>query len=179
VLSAGDHIRNLLGRYCAAVDAGDWEAVGALFARGALATDDGTVLAAGAGAVADFYRRATLLHDGSPRTTHVVADTVVDLADPGVDPAGPGVGSEAPVAVLVRSTYVVFQALEDFPLQPIITGRYEDRFACGLPDDGDGDGEGDGSDGGAGRLDGGWHFTERRFAVDLLGDVSRHLAFEL
>ena len=45
----GDRIRNLLGRYCDLMDAGDWPGIGALFARGRLVTEDGTELAAGAG----------------------------------------------------------------------------------------------------------------------------------
>ena len=146
----GDHIRNLLGRYCDLVDAGDWPGVGALFARGRLVTDDGTVLAAGAAAVADFYARGTRLHDGSPRTKHLVANTVLD--EPGVD------GS-----VVARSSYLVLQALEGGPLRPIIAGRYVDRFAAG------------GGDAAAG----GWHFLERAFAVDLVGDLGEHLRYEL
>ena len=44
------------------------------------------------------------------------------------------------------------------PLQPIITGRYHDTFE---------------------RHDGRWHFAERRFFVDLVGDLSQHLAYAL
>src|SRR5690606_8901357 len=40
VLTPGDEIRNLLGRYTELVDAGDWDRLGALFADGALATED-------------------------------------------------------------------------------------------------------------------------------------------
>jgi hypothetical protein len=40
------------------------------------------------------------------------------------------------------------------PLQPIVAGRYLDRFA---------------------RVDGAWRFAERRILVDLVGDLSRHL----
>jgi hypothetical protein len=143
----GDRIRNLLGRYCDLMDAGDWPGIGALFARGRLVTDDGTELAEGASAVAEFYARGTQLHDGSPRTKHVVVNTVLD------EPAAGG-------TVEARSSYLVLQAVEGMPLQPIITGRYVDRFA---PD-------GDGRD---------WHFVERAFAVDLVGDLSRHLRYAL
>jgi 3-phenylpropionate/cinnamic acid dioxygenase small subunit len=143
----GDRIRNLLGRYCDLMDAGDWPGIGALFARGRLVTDDGTELAEGASAVAEFYARGTQLHDGSPRTKHLVVNTVLD------EPAAGG-------TVEARSSYLVLQAVEGMPLQPIITGRYVDRFA---PD-------GDGRD---------WHFVERAFAVDLVGDLSRHLRYAL
>lgn len=145
-MTDADEIRNLLGRYCEAVDAGDWEAVGELFADGALAAEDGTVLAAGADAVAGFYRSGTRLHDGSPRTKHLVVNTVLEPA------ATDG-------TVVARSSYLVLQAVDGFALQPIITGRYVDRFGPGA--------------------DGSWRFVERRFAVDLVGDLSHHLTWEL
>ena len=107
-LSDADAIRNQLGRYCDLVDAADWAAVGALFAGGRLAADDGTVLATGAAEVTEFYRRTVLLHDGSPRTKHLVANTVIDIA-----------GDRA----VARSSYLVLQ-----DLQPVIAGRYVDTF---------------------------------------------------
>jgi len=59
----------------------------------------------------------------------------------------------------VRSRFTVFQALPDFQLQPIITGHYADAFAHSDED--------------------GWYFTERRMRPVLLGDLSRHLKYEL
>ena len=109
--------------------------------------------------MAEFYRRGTQLHDGSPRTKHLVANTV--LGEPGADGT-----------VEARSSYLVLQALDGVPLQPIITGRYVDRFAR-ASDDGAGDGA-------AGcHSDGGWHFVERAFTVDLVGDLSHHLRYTL
>lgn len=55
----------------------------------------------------------------------------------------------------VSHSYVtVFQALPDLPMQPIVAGRYRDVFM---------------------RKQGMWHFSERRFTTDLVGDVSKHL----
>lgn len=109
-------IRNLIGAYVERIDQGDFAGVGALFAHGVLADESGRVLARGAAEVAGFYRAGTRLHDGSPRTTHQVTGTILELdAD--------GSGAEA------RSTYVVHQQTSDLPLQTIITGRYRDRFA--------------------------------------------------
>jgi hypothetical protein len=142
VLTDGDRIRNLLGLYCERIDAGDFAGVGELFARGGLAAGDGPPFVSGADEVAAFYASGTRLHDGSPRTKHVVADTV--LAEPDAD----GV-------MVARSSYVVFQATDRLPLQPLITGRYVDRFAT--------------DDAGA------WHFVERRFLVDQVGDLGDHL----
>ncbi|MNG11891.1 hypothetical protein D3C84_954620 [compost metagenome] len=48
----------------------------------------------------------------------------------------------------------MLQALDDFPLQPIASGRYLDRFA---------------------RIEGEWCFTWREYRLDLSGDLSRHL----
>ncbi len=113
VLTDGDRIRNLLGEYCWRIDAGDWAGVGELFADGALAGPDGTAFARGADEVAAWYERGTQLHDGSPRTKHVVVDTIIgEQADDGT--------------VEVRSSYVVLQGVGANPPRPIISGRYVD-----------------------------------------------------
>ena len=57
-----------------------------------------------------------------------------------------------------RASYVVFQQTDELPLQPIIAGRYRDTFH---------------------RVDGEWCFDTRQMFVDLTGDLSRHLLFEL
>jgi 3-phenylpropionate/cinnamic acid dioxygenase small subunit len=137
-------IRELLARYCDLMDAGDWDGVGELFANGCLADEHGNELARGAPEVADFYRKGTILHDGSPRTKHLVLNTVI---------------SEAADGMVARSSYLVLQALDEFRLQPIITGRYIDRFERDP--------------------EGRWGFSERRFIVDLVGDLSRHLRYKI
>ncbi len=144
LLTAGDHIRNLLGCYCERMDAGDFVGLGQLFARGGLAAGepDAKPFVVGAEAIAAFYAKGTRLYDGSPRTKHLVVDTVLaDAADDG--------------SVTARSSYLVLQAVAGFPLQPIITGRYVDRFE--LDDSGE------------------WFFARRHFAVDLMGDLSHHM----
>jgi len=112
-VSDADAIRNLLGTYCELMDAADWPAVGALFAHAELAGPDGAVIASGAAAVQAMYERGTKLYDGSPRTRHVTANSVIDVD-----------GDDA----TARSSYVVFQAVDLLALQPIITGRYRDQF---------------------------------------------------
>jgi hypothetical protein len=161
-MTDGDVIRNLLGRYCELMDAADWPGVGALFAAGALADEHGRELARGAAAVEAFYAAGTHLYDGSPRTKHLVADTVI------LPPAADG-------TVTARSSYLVLQAVDGLPLQPIITGRYVDTFAPGPARGPGGGGDGGGGDHG----DDGWHVVERRFLVDLVGDLSRHLRYAL
>lgn len=146
MLSDGDQVRNLLGRYCERLDAGDFAGVGELFATGRLTTEEGVLLATGAAEVTDFYRRGTRLHDGSPRTKHLVVDTVLEPSSDGS-------------SIVARSSYLVLQAVDGvLPLQPIIAGRYVDTFD---------------------RADGAWAWSERRFAVDLLGDLAHHLAYAL
>ena len=105
--------------------------------------------------MAGFYARNTRLHDGSPRTKHLVTNTV--LAERAADGT-----------VEARSSYLVLQAVGDRPLQPLITGRYVDRFANDPGVAGDPAG-----------TDGGWYFVERAFTVDLVGDLSEHLRFSL
>ena len=142
----GERIRGLLATYGERMDAADFDGVGALFAEGCLADEHGTELARGAEAVSRFYGSITRLHDGSPRTKHLVLGTW--LSEPDAD----GV-------VTARSAYLVLQAVEPGDLRPMITGRYVDRVAR--------------------TADGSWTFVERRFHVDLTGDLSRHLTIRL
>jgi hypothetical protein len=106
-------IRNLLAIYCELMDAADWVGVGALFAAAELTAENGDVFAAGAAEVQARYERGTRLYDGSPRTRHLTANSVIDYD-----------GDTA----TVRSSYVVFQQPPGAAIAPIITGRYRDTF---------------------------------------------------
>ncbi len=139
-----EEIRALLVRYCDLIDAANFDAIGELFADAALTDENGNEIARDTESTAAFYRSCTILYEGSPRTKHLVLNTVFE--DVAAD------------LVIARSSYLVLQATADFPLQPIITGRYVDRFE---------------------RSDGRWRFRERRFFVDLAGDLSRHLTYEI
>lgn len=154
MLSDGDRIRNLLGTYCELIDRADYDGVAGLFGDdGVLTAEDGTELARGAAAIAEHFRSLIRLHDGQQRTKHVVANTV--LVD---DPDG---------GITARSSYVVLQATADLPLQPIIAGRYVDRFRrvdAATGDHRPADGVG-----------GGWRWVERRYAADLVGHLSQHI----
>jgi hypothetical protein len=118
-MSDADDLRNLLGTYCELMDAADWPSVGALFAHAELVAENGAVVATGAGDVQKLYERGTKLYDGSPRTRHVTANSIIDIN-----------GDTAHA----RSSYVVFQGTDVLSLQPIITGRYRDDFV--RPDEG-------------------------------------------
>ena len=137
---AHEQIRNLLGRYCERMDAGDFAGLAELFAAATLADENGNVFATGADEMRTMWERQTILYDGSPRTRHITANPVIDV-DGG--------------SAQCTSSYVVFQGTDGQPLQPIVTGRYADTFA---------------------RDDAGqWRFTQRRYAIDHVGDLSHHL----
>jgi hypothetical protein len=112
-----DEILNLLGRYCECMDAAAWEQLGDLFDDGQMCDGEGRPFARGATEVANFFRAGIHLYDGSPRTKHIVANTVIT--------------EESETAVGASSSFVVYQSAYDAPLQTIAAGRYEDRFARG------------------------------------------------
>lgn len=139
-------IKNLIYRYADYLDRGELDHVASLFHAGkiiARAGNDEDVEIVGAEAVEAMYRSFTRLYEdnGTPHTKHVTTNVIVDVEEGGM-------------CASARSYAVVFQSLEDFPLQPIIGVRYFDRFE---------------------RVDGSWRFTERRIDSDQFGDLSRHL----
>jgi 3-phenylpropionate/cinnamic acid dioxygenase small subunit len=144
-VSDADEIRHLLYRYAECIDAADFAGVGALFERGAIGAPGMAEPARGAEAVRRLYESANQVHQGSLKTLHLVANPIVEVA---ADRA----------SATCRSRYVVLQATPKLPLQPIIAGRYFDRFA---------------------RDAAGWNFVERRIEIDLVGDLSEHLRFDL
>ena len=139
---AHEQIRNLLGRYCELMDAGHFAGLAELFANATLADEHGNVFATGTDEVHRMWAAQTILYDNSPRTRHVTANPVIDV-------------DELVGVAQVSSSYVVFQGVDGFPLQPIVTGRYFDTFTRGA--------------------DGPWHWTQRRYALDHVGDLSHHL----
>jgi len=134
-------VENLIARYAELIDAGDFPGLGALFAD-AVFGGEGDAVVQGHEAVEAIFRAMVVVYeDGTPRTKHVTTNVQVE-----VDETGTSAES--------RSYVTVFQSLPELPLQPVVAGRYRDRFAC---------------------RDGRWRFVERRFTTDLVGDVSRHL----
>jgi 3-phenylpropionate/cinnamic acid dioxygenase small subunit len=137
-------IEALLYEYARRIDDGDFAGVGELFAQGSICGPDGSVLAEGADAVTALYAATTRRYeDGTPRSHHVTTNVAITV---GLSTA------EA------KSYFTVFQATDSLPLQPVVAGRYEDRFA---------------------RAPGGWRFAERIMHVRLVGDVSQHLLVDL
>ena len=139
-------IEQLLYLYAERIDDGDFQGVGELFSRGRIKGPDGAVIAEGATEVQGLYESSTRLYEcGTPRTQHMTTNVIIEIDESGLSAQG-------------RARFTVFQCLPDFPLQPIISGRYVDGFVC---------------------VDGTWTFSERRMKVDFAGDLSRHLLIEL
>ena len=132
-------ISDLVHRYAECLDAGDLDGVAALFAGATYGRPAGPVRrgAAEVRAALDVVR----LHDGSPCTKHVTTNLIVEVDD-------------AAGTASARSYFTVLQATAALPLQPILAGRYHDRFAR------DGDV---------------WRFRERVIHLDLVGDLREHL----
>jgi SnoaL-like domain len=134
-------IASLIATYAELVDGGDFAAVGLLLADAAFTGGAGSV--SGCDAIEKMLRDNVIVYDdGTPRTKHATTNLAIDVDE------------EAGTAV-ARSYFTVLQALPDMALQPIVSGRYNDRFE---------------------RHEGHWRFVERRVHTDLVGDVSRHLA---
>ena len=133
-------IENLIATYAELVDDGDFEGVGSLLADATFTGGAGSV--SGADAIERMLRDSLIVYDdGTPRTKHITTNLAIEVDE------------EAGTAVS-RAYFTALQALPDLALQPIVSGRYDDRFE---------------------RRDGQWRFVERRVRTDLVGDVSRHL----
>ena len=139
-------IENLLYRYAELIDDGDLEGVARLFTHAEILAPAAISGATGYEEVLAMYRKSTRLYPGSgtPHTRHVTTNSIIEV-------------DEAAGHATARSYFTVFQAVEGFPLQPIIGGRYHDVFE---------------------RQEGQWRFKERRMLPDLWGDLSRHLLYE-
>ena len=143
----GEAITRLLYGYAELMDSGDFAAVADLFRHARIRVGPAEGDAIDADAMQALWEQSVIRYpDGTPRTKHVTTNVIVDV-DPGGDHAA------------ARSYYTVFQQVPGGSLQPIIAGRYHDRFE---------------------RVDGVWRFAERDYTlVDLIGDLRRHLRIEV
>ena len=141
-------IQNLLNRYSDAVDRGDFDAVGAMFrdADVYFPGDAEPSVKAGTGDLGPQLHKWTRVYPetGNPRTRHLCTNLIIDFDDA--------------THARCQSYFVVFQAAESLPLQPIITGRYKHSYE---------------------KRGGRWRFTLVKFFVDQVGDLSQHLLFDL
>ncbi len=139
-----EEIERLILIYAERIDAGDFKGVAELFDRGTIYGPGRVEGARGSDAVQRLYESTTRRYeDGTPKTKHVTSNLIFEIEENAAE---------------VRSYFTVFQSLPDFPLQPIISGRYRDRFK---------------------RLHGTWCFVERHMIPELYGDLSRHLLIQI
>jgi 3-phenylpropionate/cinnamic acid dioxygenase small subunit len=138
-VTARDAIADLIHTYAERLDGGELDGVAALFAHAAYGRPGGPVRhgAPEVRAALEVVR----LHDGSPRTKHVITNLIVEV-------------DEAAGTATARSYFTVLQATPALPLQPILAGRYHDRFH---------------------QSPHGWRFTERLIHLDLIGELREHL----
>jgi 3-phenylpropionate/cinnamic acid dioxygenase small subunit len=140
-------ITNLIYSYAELIDAGDLDAVAALFEHGRICgVENGPpeTVFTGAAGVRKLYDMATRLYeDGTPKTKHSTTNVRLEI-------------DEAQGTARSTSYYCVTQATPELPLQVIVTGHYKDTFH---------------------RFDDAWWFDTRIMFVDQVGDVSHHLKF--
>ncbi|MFE4503837.1 nuclear transport factor 2 family protein [Rhodococcus sp. NPDC056743] len=138
-------IRDLLCEYTHLIDQGRLREVAALFAHSdygqcgpdgvattVISSDADAVFAACTGFIRMYGTPPT------PKTKHLLTNTRVSV--------------DGNVAAAL-SYITVIQGTEDFALQPILSGRYFDRFTC---------------------VDGSWQFSSRLLCMDSMGELSAH-----
>lgn len=113
-LDAERAIHRLHATYIRRLDNGDFEGVAEVLKHAVihvLGNEASTV----EGLLAFFNAGLQFHGDGTPRTWHSITNQLID-----VDPSGEKASS--------ASYYTVHQQVDDFPLQPICTGKYLDQF---------------------------------------------------
>jgi hypothetical protein len=140
-ISSEREIENLIAQYTHYLDAANFAGVAGLFKYGKIISD-GLVADGTAHIEQHLTENLQVYPNGTPHTAHVTTNTVLKI--------------DADDQTATASSYMTIfqQDLErEFPLQPIIIGRYEDTFA---------------------RVDGIWWFKERNLLMSLLGDYTHH-----
>ena len=139
-------IKNLIYQYADHLDRGDLRSVAAMFRDGKILARGGAgqpTEIVGEEAVYGMYETFTRLYadNGTPHTKHMTSNVMVNV--------------EADGKTATSQAYaMVFQSLDDFPLQPIIGVRYYDSFE---------------------KTGQGWRFSTREIDSELFGDLSKHL----
>ncbi|HEY2302531.1 MAG TPA: nuclear transport factor 2 family protein [Acidimicrobiales bacterium] len=139
-------IERLMFRYARSVDLAQWEELGRLFAHGRVRATTSDDVASGATEVANLWASVNKVHgDGTLRTRHLLTNIMIEIDEDGG-------------TATAESYFMVFQATDRTPLQPIAGGRYTDQFR---------------------RRDGMWCFEEKFIHVDQVGNVADHLVVAL
>jgi hypothetical protein len=149
-----EEIRRIIVAYPDLVDRGDIAGVAQLLdgvkmcnSNGILAPEspEDEIPTLTADEIRNMYAGVIFYEDGLPHTKHMITNIDIRFTDDGRKAAS-------------RCSYTVLQGFDDFPLQVIIAGRYEDTY------------EFDGT---------AWRLRIRREYADLVGDLSRHVKPEV
>lgn len=133
-------IKNKIYAYAERLDAGDIDGFASLFEHATFRTHGFDFVAQGTRAVRQLVANVVSFYEGSLATKHVITNVAIELE---------GMHARA------RSYFTVLQARpEQFPLQPILAGRYHDRFQ---------------------RIDDEWCYVDHLIFLDLSGDTRFHL----
>lgn len=142
-------IARLVFEYAERLDRGDLVGMSRLFAQATLRTSSATGITTFTGSDEVFaaYDASVIRYeDGTPKTKHVTTNLIVEW-DEGANVA------------TARSYFTVFQSVGSFPLQPIVAGRYEDRFVRDEQSP--------------------WRFADRLITIEFSGNLGHHLAVSL
>jgi len=112
-----DDITALVHRYGALLDAGDMEGVVAMFSHATWRSAATGEVRRTPEEIRAVYE-SIVLHDGAPRTRHLMTNVVVEMEDGADDATG-------------SSTYTVLQSVAGEPITIVVVGRYEDRYHRG------------------------------------------------
>jgi hypothetical protein len=136
-------IPNLVYTYAERIDLGDFEGLAELFTHATITVEENDIVVRGRDEAHAMYAQWTRRYEdtGTPKTRHVTTNLILDVDDD----AGTGT---------CRSYFTVLQRTDTLPFQPIIAGRYHDRFE---------------------RVDGTWRFAHRHMFNDITGDLSQHM----
>lgn len=139
-------IENLIYHYAELIDSGNLEGVAELFRNAVIVSTAHNTHRRGFDEVLQMYQVSCRLYEstGTPLTKHLTTNVIIELDEQGEK-------------AIARSYYTVMQATDTLPLQPIISGRYQDCFC---------------------KVDGKWQFFSRDMFVDLIGDCSAHLLYD-
>ena len=144
-MTADDYfaIQRLINLYFVHVDEGDFDAAGSLFDHAEIVYPaTGRRISSDGPAVAALMRSFVKLHgpDRCTLTRHHSGNLIIE--------------PDGDAAATARCGAVIFQAAENFPLQPVAVARYSDRFVKDA---------------------GGWRFAHREMELTMTGDLSQHL----
>jgi 3-phenylpropionate/cinnamic acid dioxygenase small subunit len=112
-----DEIHALVQRYGALLDAGDMDGVVAMFSRATWRSAATGEVRRTPEEIREVYENI-VLHDGAPRTRHLMTNVVIDMEDGADDATG-------------TSTYTVLQSMAGEPITIVVVGRYEDTYHRG------------------------------------------------